>query len=39
VETFEQGVAAASHALESGNARKVLDKLKRAYTKHAKPTA
>ena len=36
VETFEQGVAAANRALESGSARKVLDNLKRAYTKHSK---
>ncbi|HEX6629189.1 MAG TPA: anthranilate phosphoribosyltransferase [Gemmatimonadaceae bacterium] len=39
VETFEQGVAAANHALESGSARKVLEDLKRAYARHAKPTA
>ena len=37
VKTFEQGVAAANHALESRSARKVLDDLKRAYAKHAKP--
>ena len=39
VETFEQGVTAANHALESRAARKVLDDLKRVYTKHAKSTS
>ena len=34
VQTFEQGVAAANQALESRSAKKVLDGLKRTYTKH-----
>ena len=39
VDTFEQGVAAANHALESGRARAVLEGLRRIYSNHAGPRA
>ena len=39
VDTFEQGVAAANHALESGRAKAVLEGLRRIYSNHAGPRA
>ncbi|MEO8578738.1 MAG: anthranilate phosphoribosyltransferase [Gemmatimonadales bacterium] len=39
VRSYEEGVGAASQAIDSGKAKSVLDGLKRAYTKHGDKTA
>jgi anthranilate phosphoribosyltransferase len=37
VETYGEGVAAAAKAIDSGEAKSVLGRLRQAYTKHIKP--